>query len=193
MEKKNIHHLIFEGAELAGKSWIMSQIYDHLEPKYNQNKVILDGCHWFNCDVGVYGTKHGKKVISGYLKIFSELKNKNILVEKLYLSDKIYNRLHNNKEIDYTGVETKLKKMDFKLILITFPEDKKLLGERIKDRLNLYPHYERILRDPEWYIRQQREYVKEIKKSKLPCLIIKTKTLPDQDIIKKILKWIGEK
>ena len=40
-----IHHLIFEGAELSGKSWIMSQIYNYLEPKYNQSKDILDGCH----------------------------------------------------------------------------------------------------------------------------------------------------
>jgi len=28
------HHLIFEGAELAGKTWLMSQIYNYLQPKY---------------------------------------------------------------------------------------------------------------------------------------------------------------
>ena len=39
------HHIIFEGAELAGKSWLMSQVYDQLEPKYNQQNHILDDCH----------------------------------------------------------------------------------------------------------------------------------------------------
>ena len=62
-----MHHLIFEGAELAGKSWIMSQVYNHLEPKYNSNQGLLDGCHWFNCDVGVFGSEHGRRVIGQYL------------------------------------------------------------------------------------------------------------------------------
>ena len=75
------HHLIFEGAELSGKSWLMSQIYDQLEPKYNKNGYLLDGCHWFNCDVGVYGLEYGKPIVKSYLKIFTELKNSNLLVE----------------------------------------------------------------------------------------------------------------
>lgn len=187
------HHLIFEGAELAGKSWIMSQVYDYLEPKYNKNKVVLDGCHWFNCDVGVYGTKHGKPVIENYLKIFKELGEKNLLIEKLHLSDKIYNRRHNKKEINYAAEEKELKKLNFKIILVTFPENKKTLKKRIQDRLNLYPHYEKILRSPEWYIKQQGEYLEEIKKTTLPYLIIKTKKLPDKSLVKKILKWIDEK
>lgn len=187
------HHLIFEGAELAGKSWLMSQVYDRLELKYNQNKVILDGCHWFNCDVGVYGTKHGKPVIKNYLNIFKELKNKNLLVEKFHLSDVVYNRLHRQKEINYKEFEKKLKVLNFKIILITFPENKKILEARIKDRLNLYPHYEKILRSPEWYIGQQKEYLKEIKRIGLPYLIIKTNKLPDDKLTLKILKWIKEK
>jgi hypothetical protein len=187
------HHLIFEGAELSGKSWIMSQLYDFLEPKYNKNKAVLDGCHWFNCDVGVYGTRHGKVIIKNYLKIFKELKNKNLLIEKLHLSDKIYNRLHRKKEINYLSIEKSLKKLNFKIILITFPENKKELKKRIRDRLNLYPHYERILRSPTWYIKQQGEYLKEIKKSKLPYLILNTDKLPDNNLTLKILTWIKEK
>jgi hypothetical protein len=187
------HHLIFEGAELSGKSWVMSRIYDFLEPKYNKNKQLLDGCHWFNCDVGIYGTKHGKPVIKNYLKTFEELKEKNLLIEKLHLSDKIYNRLYNKKEINYAAEEKKLKKLNFKIILLTFPENKKNLKKRIAGRLNLYPHYERILRDPEWYIKQQGEYLKEIKKTKLPYLILNTNELPDEKLVKKILSWIEEK
>ncbi|MFH1582827.1 MAG: hypothetical protein ABIB72_00715 [Candidatus Falkowbacteria bacterium] len=186
------HHLIFEGAELAGKSWLMSQIYDQLEPKYNKSGYLLDGCHWFNCDVGVYGSKHGKPVIKSYLKIFTELKNNNLLVEKFYLSDLIYNRLHRQKKINYKNIEKQLKKLNFKIILITLPPDKKIIQERINDRLKLYPHYERILRKPDWYIKQQKEYLKEIKKIDLPYLIIETKKLPDNNLDKKIFKWINE-
>ncbi len=186
------HHLIFEGAELAGKSWLMSQVYDALEPKYNQNKNTLDGCHWFNCDVGIYGTKHGHPIIKHYLEIFKELQNKNILVEKLHLADLIYNRLHNNLEIDYLSIEKELLDLKFKIILICFPEDKKVLQKRIQDRLNIYPHYEQILKNPDWYIEQQREYQAEIKKSILPSIVIETTTLPDYNLSKKILNWIGE-
>ena len=185
-------HLIFEGAELAGKSWLMSQIYDQLEPKYNQSGYLLDGCHWFNCDVGIYGTKHGKPIIESYLKIFSVLKNKNLLVEKFNLSDIVYNRLHRQKEINYKNINRQLKKLGFKIILITFPANKKIIRGRIADRLKLYPHYERILRKPEWYIKQQEEYLKEIKKTGLPYLIIETKKLPDNNLTNKILKWIKE-
>jgi len=186
------HHLIFEGAELAGKSWLMSQIYNTLEPKYNKNENILDGCHWFNCDVGVYGTKHGLPIINHYLKIFKELRDKNILVEKLHLADLVYNRLHQQKEVNYKEVEKTLLELNFKIILICFPEDKEVLKKRIGDRLNIYPHYEEIVKTPDWYIKQQREYIKELKKSILPTLIIKTTTLPDDSLNKKILSWIGE-
>lgn len=187
------HHLIFEGAELSGKSWLMSQVYDHLEPKYNNNKKLLDGCHWFNSDVGVYGTEHGKDIIESYLQMFKVLKHKNLLIEKFYLSDLIYNRLHNNKEIDYNYVIKILKELNFKIILITFPEDKQILERRIQDRLGIYPHYERILQNVDWYINQQREYIKEIKKVGLPYLIIKTTILPDDSLTEEILNWIGEK
>jgi len=187
------HHIIFEGAELAGKSWLMSQVYDYLEPKYNQNKVVLDGCHWFNCDVGVFGTKHGKKIVESYLDIFTELKEKNIIVEKLHFADKIYRRMHFGEETDYQEAEKKLADLNFKIILITFPENLEVLKKRIQDRLNLYPHYERILQNPEWYIAQQQEYKKEIAQSGLPYLIIETNVLPDHALVEKILEWIGEK
>ena len=178
---------------MAGKSWLMSQIYDYLEPKYNQNKVTLDGCHWFNCDVGVYGTDRGKPVIKNYLKIFWQLRDKNLLVEKLQLSDVVYNRLHRNIEVNYLTLEKKLAQMDFKIILITFPNDKKVLEKRIKDRLAIYPHYERILRSPDWYIRQQQTYLQEIKKSRLKYMILETNRLPDEMLVKKILEFIKEK
>lgn len=188
-----MHHLIFEGAELAGKSWLMSRVYDYLEPKYNRNKSTLDGCHWFNCDVGVFGGEHGRQVIAQYCNIFQELENTNLLVEKLHLSDLVYNRLLKKIEVDYFPLEKKLQDLDFKIILCTFPEDESLIKKRIAGRLSLYPHYGRILHEPGWYINQQREYLKEIKKTLLPSLVIETVRLPDDSLTEKILKWIGEK
>lgn len=187
------HHIIFEGAELAGKSYLMSQVYDFLEPKYNNNGGVLDGCHWLNCDVGIYGTRHGKPIIKSYVKIAKELKDKNLLFEKFHISDIVYNRLHRNKEILYDSTERSLNRLNFKIVLVTFEESESLLKDRIGDRLNLYPHYERILRDPKWYIQKQREYIKEIKKSRLPYLIVETSKLPDDKIVDNILRWIGEK
>ena len=187
------HHLIFEGAELSGKSWLMSQIYNCLEPKYNQSRSVLDGCHWFNCDVGVFGTEHGRGVIKGYLEIFKELKDHNLLVEKFFISDLIYNHLHFGREVKYGAVKRKLKELDFKIVLVTFPEEEGLLKKRISDRLNIYPHYERILREPAWYINQQKEYRKEVEASGLPFIAVKTQILPDYKPVEQILKWLGEK
>lgn len=186
------HHLIFEGAELAGKSWLMSRIYDYLESKYNSGGYLLDGCHWFNCDVGVYGTAHGRPIIELYLKIFNKLKNSNLLIEKFHLSDIIYNRLYRKQEINYKKIEKQLKELGFKIILITLPPDEKIIRDRLNDRLKLYPNYKKIMHKPSWYIKQQEEYLKEVKKSSLPYLIIETNKLPDDNLTNKILIWLNE-
>ena len=183
-------HLIFEGAELSGKSWLMSQIYNYLEPKDNKSGYVLDGCHWFNADNGVFGTENSRGVIDGYIKIFESLKNNNIIVEKFTLADEIYQKLHREKEYDYRDVNKKLKELDFKIILIVFPDDKKILEARIQDRLNLYPHYKKILQNVDWYINQQNMYKEKIEKCGLPYLIIDTNILPDQTLVDKIIDWI---
>lgn len=189
--KKGRHHLIFEGAELVGKSYLMAKVYDFLEAKYNQNKVVLDGCHWFNSDVGIFGTPYGYSCIKHYLKILKTMKEKNVLFEKFHLSDIVYNRLHHNREINYNNTEKELKKLNTKIVLCVIKEDKKLLKKRIKDRLSLYPHYERILQNPSWYIKQQKEYLKEIKKTILPYLIVDMTKIPNQNHLK-ILRWLKE-
>lgn len=186
-----MHHLIFEGPELVGKSYLMAQVYDYLEKKYNKNRVILDGCHWFNSDVGVFGTKHGKFLIQKYIEILKKLKDKNVLFEKFHISDIVYNRLHRKKEISYKKEEEKLYELNTKVIFLTVKPNKQLFKKRIKDRLNLYPHYERILQDPEWYLKQQQEYSKEMQKTLLPHIEIDMSKIPNENY-KIVLKWLGE-
>lgn len=185
-------HIIFEGAELSGKTWLMSQLYNYLEPKYNQSRVVLDGCHWFNCDVGIFGTENGRPVIKSYLQIFKTLNDRNLIVEKFFISDLVYNQIHRGVKLNYTMIENELITLGFKIVLCTFPEDEKLLEKRIKDRLNLYPHYQAILQTPAWYIRQQQQYVVAIKKTGLPYLVIEARELPDEKLSQQILKWLGE-
>jgi len=86
-----------------------------------------------------------------------------------------------------------LERLNFKIIFIKFREDEGLIKKRIKDRLNLYPHYESILKDVSWYLKQQKEYEKEIKKSKLNYFEIETDVLPDYKIIDSILNFLEER
>jgi len=183
-------HIIFEGAELSGKSWIMSEVYNQLEPEGRKSKNVLDGCHWFNADNGVFGTKNSLGVIEGYMKIFESLKDGNIIVEKFTLSDEIYQGLHRSCICDYSKTNKQLLDLGFKVVLVTFKEDSKLLEERIQDRLNLYPHYYEILRPVDWYINQQKEYVKRVENLGLPFLIVETDVLPDKKVVRRILDWI---
>ena len=82
--------------------------------------------------------------------------------------------------------------MGVKIILCTVTPDKEIFKKRIQDRLNLYPHYERILRDPDWYLEQQEQYKSEIKNSSLDYLEIDMTEIPNKKA-DDILQWIGEK
>ena len=186
------HHLLFEGAELAGKSWLMSQLYSRLEPKYHNSPFVLDGCHWLNADIGVFGTQAGPALAEAYVRILEILPASNLLVEKLHISDAAYQELYQGRKSDYTGLEARLKALDFKIVLVLFPEDEELLAGRLADRLRLYPHYDRIKHAPAWYIEQQRLYRRLCSVSELPVLELTAAVLPDQSLVNKLLTWIGE-
>lgn len=194
--KNKQQHIIFEGAEMVGKSFLMAQIYDYLEKKHNTSKKILNGCHWFNCDVGVFGSNEGKKIIDVYIKIAKILKNKNVLFEKFHLTDQVYNELYNSKKIDYKKQEKELKKINTKIVLITV-KDKTIFNERIANRLKNVPHYSRIVQTAENYWQQQEKYLELIKKSKLEYLILDLSTPMNKKFVQrqinKILKFVGEK
>jgi len=188
------HHIIFEGAELTGKSWVMSQVYNHLEPKYCSSEKVMDGCYWFNCDLGYFGTAPAKEIVKKYVDIFEALKEKNIIAEKFNLSNLVYQELYGKKDFSFfKKIDKKLKKLDFKIVLLTFPEDEELLKKRLQDRLNLYPQYERIAKDPEFYIKQQRLYIERIKESGLDYIIVESDHFPNQEVVDSVLEWMGEK
>ncbi len=187
------HKIIFEGPELAGKSYLMSQIYNYLEPKYNSGGRVLDGCHWFNCDVGVYGTKYGKIALEKYIELIEEMVDANIIMEKLHLTEAVYQRLYNDNDFDFSDIEKRLKKENAKIILTVYDEDIELIKKRLKDRLELYPHYKKIAQEPIKYLEQQKVYLELIKKSSLDYLMLNTSVLPDDNLINKVLEFIKEK
>lgn len=190
-------HLIFEGAELAGKSWILSQLYNVLEPAGATSPNVLDGCYWFNCDLGFFGTPAGAQVLSPYLKIFQAVADHNILVEKFHLSELVYDELYNGHGYRYffpdefERIEGPLRDLNFKIVLLTFPENPELISRRLADRLKLYPHYARIAKTPESYIKQQRLYLERIKGSGLDYLILEVENFPDYALVDKIKNWLN--
>lgn len=189
------HHLIFEGAELTGKSFIISQVYNFLEKKYSSTtySYLLDGCLWINADIGIFGTPNGKKMINNYINQTKILNNYNIIFEKFYITDQVYSLLYRKKKINYKNIEKKLKKLNFKIIYLTISPDKQLIAKRLKERLKLYPHYNRIKQSAGQYIQQQKLYEKIIQKTTLPVLKIDSSILPNDKIINQILKWLKEK
>ncbi len=101
---KNKHHLIFEGAELCGKSYLISQIYNSLEEKYNKSKYVLDGCHWFNCDVGIFGTENGKGVVESDTDMMDKIQESNRILEKYNISEKTCSRIFSAIELKYSPI-----------------------------------------------------------------------------------------
>lgn len=186
------HKLIFEGIELAGKSSIINEVYNFLESKYSTEKLILDGCHWFNSDIGIFGTENSYRIIEKYVEMAEILENKNVIFEKLFLSDQIYHELDSEKAINYKKLEGRLLKLDAKIILCTVKKDEKIIEARLKDRLNLYSHYSRISRDPKDYLEIQEKYLDKSKKTKLPVLTVDLSVLPNPLAVSEILNWIGE-
>lgn len=187
------HLLIVEGGELAGKSFIISQIYNFLETKYNTNKNTLNGCHWFNCDIGILGNPKADTYLSKLTDIADSLSDRNIIFEKFHISDMAYNIFYNKKEVNYDKLEQRLLKLGAKLILCQIDEDADLYKQRLQDRLNLYPHYKKIAKRPEDYIKLHQIYRRLVDKSSLPSLTIDSSHLPNDQIQHQILNWLNEK
>ena len=181
-------HLIFEGPELSGKSYLISRIYPILEPKHASSNNILEGCFWINSDIGILGTQWGKQIVDKYVEMAEILKEKPILFEKLHISDKVYGQLFKGEILDYKKTEERLERMNFKIVFTTFREDLELIKKRLKERISLYPHYARIAKPPDFYIKQQNLYRQMLKSSSLPILEVDLSDFPP-DSYRKVIDW----
>lgn len=181
-------HLIFEGAELSAKSFLISTIYPVLEKRDQTNPNVLDGCYWINSDIGIFGTDKGSEIIEKYVEMAQILQSKNLLFEKLHISDAIYQKMYNNKDVDYNFIEARLKAMNFKIVLTTFREDEALMAKRLEERIRQYPHYGRIAKPVDFYIKQQELYKTAVKSSNLPYLEVDMSNL-DPKNAQKIIEW----
>ena len=114
-------------------------------------------------------------------------------MEKLHLTEAVYQKLYNNIDFNFSNIEDRLKKVGAKIVITIYNEDKILIKKRLKDRLDLYPHYKKIAQKAEKYIEQQKMYLKLLEKSKLDYLIINTSKLPDNKLTKKVLSFIKER
>lgn len=181
-------HLIFEGAELSAKSFLISSIYPILEKRDATSADVLNGCYWINSDIGIFGTENGPKIVEKYVEMAEILKEKNILFEKLHISDAIYQRQYRGVDVNYSFIEARLKNMNFKIVLTTFREDEALLQKRLDERLKLYPHYGRIAKPIHFYLEQQELYKTAVKSSSLPYLEV---DMSDYDVTngQKVLEW----
>lgn len=184
------HLLIFEGAELTGKSYLISQIYDYIEKRHHTNPHILNGCHWFNCDVGVFGDRYGRPCIEKYLEMAETMVDRNVIFEKFHITDAVYHQLYKDSIINYGDVEERLTALGARLVFCRVTPREEIFARRLTDRLALYPHYHRIAKQPADYLAQQKLYQKLIAQSRLPTLTVDTTHLPNPDVAKKIIDWI---
>lgn len=188
-----MQQVIFEGAELSGKSYLISQVFNRIEAKYNSGGQVLDGCHWFNCDVGLFGTAYGQVTLEKYLALFEALAGTNVLIEKFHFSEAVYQKLYHNRQTDFSALEKRLKNLGAKIVLVTFDEKEDLLKKRLEDRLRLYPHYAKIAQAPAAYIAQQRLHLELLSQSQLEHHIINASQLPNDQLGEEVLEFLGEK
>jgi len=182
--------LIFEGVELAGKSWVLSQLYPLLEGLGSTSPIFLNGCIWFNCDIGLLGDTYGSALMQHQIKLAQTIPDRSMIWEKFHFSDQAYRLFHGLEKISYNGLEDQLMALEAKVIFCQIRPDVELFKQRLADRLRLYPHYQRIAKSPEEYLRLQETYQQILADSILPHLILDTSQLPNTNLATRILDWL---
>ncbi len=183
--------IIFEGVELAGKSWVMSQLYPILEQQNSTSSIFLNGCLWFNCDIGLLGDTNSQTFIDSQIKLAENIPDKTMLWEKFHISDAAYREFHGLEKISYNTIERQLLDLGAKIIFCRINPDEELFRQRLADRLRLYPHYQRIAKSPADYIRLQTVYEQLVAESKLPSLTLDTSQLPNTNLVSQITSWLA--
>lgn len=184
-----MHKLIFEGAELTGKSFSIYPVWNALEEKYNSGLGIMDGCIWINADVGVFGSENGWRLVEKYVEMAEIFDSQNIIFEKLHLTNHIYTDYSNQKK--YEEITQRLNQAGFKIILTTTKPDPNIFSSRINDRLRSNTAYQRIAKPTQWYIDKQQEYISLLDTSPLPSLTIDNTVIPN-DNYQSVLSWLHE-
>jgi hypothetical protein len=187
MTQPRTYKYIFEGAELVGKSSLALALHTYLlECQTDFHKSLAD-CNFMDCDTGLFSTPLSTKYLFYMGKIFTLLRDTNIVVDKFHLSDTLYHELFHHKEVIHTKIEKKmLRPLGFSIILVTLPEDLFLerYEKRIKQRnITKYGYPQRPF---EFYLAQQKLFQKLIQKTLLPHLIIDG-SLPIEENLRHII------
>ncbi len=179
--------LIFEGAELVGKSTLTSATYQRLVHAYTSSNQILDGCYYLYCDIGVFSTPLARDYLFHMAKIIELMKQRNVVLDKFHLSDEVYQDEYHGKVVSHRWVEDEiLRPLDTRIILVTVSEEH--LEQRLQQRLKSDPHYALIKKPFDFYKRMQERYLQKIQDTTLECLQVDG-ALPPEENVTKILAW----
>lgn len=179
--------LIFEGAELVGKSTLTSATYQRLVHAYTSSNQILDGCYYLYCDIGVFSTPLARDYLFHMAKIIELMKHRNVVLDKFHLSDEVYQDEYHRKVVSHRWVEDEiLRPLDTRIILVTVSEEH--LEQRLQQRLKSDPHYALIKKPFDFYKRMQERYLQKIQDTTLEWLQVDG-ALPPEENVTKILAW----
>ena len=182
--------IIVEGAELTGKSFIISQLYRALQPRFQTHPHILNGCHWFNNDVGLLGDVSGERLLEHHTNLIESLPDRLIILEKFHLSHAIYAEIYSGADFRYNSLESRLAERGAVLLLCALESADAIWQQRLAERLRLYPHYGRIAQKPAGYQQQQELYQQRFDSSQLPKKRLDTTHLPNDQLITSTLRWL---
>lgn len=181
--------ILIEGSELTGKSYIISRLYAHFEPRYKKSDVLLDGALWINCDVGIFGGPFGHHALTTYLDLIEPIWDRMIFLEKFHISH--FALMRDGHTFDaFAAIEKRLAKLSAQILYCDIEGGEEIYEQRLVDRLALYPHYQRIARRPQLYREQQDSYRQLMQKSRLPWKRFDTTVLPNDAIIQDAISWI---
>jgi len=179
--------LIFEGAELVGKSTLTSATYQRIVHAYTSSNEILDGCYYLYCDIGIFSTPLARDYIYHMAKIVELMKQRNVVLDKFHLSDEVYQQEYRGRMVSHRWVEDEiLRPLDTRVILVTL--SKEHLEQRLQQRLQSDPHYALIQKPLDFYTRMQDRYLHTIQNTSLDCITVDGAAPPEENVTR-ILKW----
>jgi hypothetical protein len=179
--------LIFEGAELTGKSTLTAATYQRLVFPYTTTNEILDGCYYLYCDIGVFSTPIAHDYLYHMAKIVELMRYRNVVIDKFHLSDEVYQAEYRGRHVSHRWVEDRiLRPLGTRIVLVTISPD--LLRERLRRRLETDPHYALIQKPLDFYPRLQERYQRAARETTLPVLVVDGAAAPDENV-SRILRW----